>query len=229
MVAPPDVDLAVPEGVRLVHDEAPFEGPLAGCMTGLIAAREPLVVVAGGDMPSLEPAVLALLIRALVASSADAALLEHRGRRQQLPFAVRTGAGTDAARRLLAQGERRLGALTDRLPVRVLAEEEWRPLDPDARTLRDVDEPGGPAGRLANRARTHEDLRRRRSGGLRVWERGAELEGISSGMGSRGGRAERAARRRRAWLGSAGCGEPRLPSRRYPASRRWPRSGRAGR
>ena len=142
VVAPPDVDLAVPEGVRLVHDEAPFEGPLAGCMTGLIAAREPLVVVAGGDMPSLEPAVLALLVRALVASSADTALLEHRGRRQQLPFAVRTGAGTDAARRLLAQGERRLGALTDRLPVRVLAEEEWRPLDPDARTLRDVDEPG---------------------------------------------------------------------------------------
>ena len=66
-------------------------------------------------MPSLDPAVLALLIRALVASSADAALLEHRGRRQQLPFAVRTGAGTDAAQRLLAQGERRLGALTDRL------------------------------------------------------------------------------------------------------------------
>jgi molybdopterin-guanine dinucleotide biosynthesis protein A len=142
VVAPPDVDLAVPEGVRLVHDEAPFEGPLAGCMTGLIAAREPLVVVVGGDMPSLEPAVLALLVRALVASSADAALLEHRGGRQQLPFAVRTGAGTDVGRRLLAQGERRLGALTDRLAVRVLAEEEWRPLDPDARTLRDVDEPG---------------------------------------------------------------------------------------
>ena len=141
IVAPPDVVPPLPHGVRLVHDEAAFEGPLAGCMTGLIAAREPLVVVAGGDMPSLDPAVLGLLIRSLVASSADAALLEHRGRRQQLPFAMRTGAGTDAARRLLAQGERRLGALTDRLTVRVLAEEEWRPLDPDARTLRDVDEP----------------------------------------------------------------------------------------
>lgn len=141
IVAPPDVAPLLPDGVRLVHDEAPFEGPLAGCMTGLVAARESLVVVAGGDMPSLEPTVLALLIRALVASSADAALLEHRGRRQQLPFTVRTGAGTDGARRLLAQGERRLGALTDRLTVRVLAEEEWRPLDPDARTLRDVDEP----------------------------------------------------------------------------------------
>jgi molybdenum cofactor guanylyltransferase len=141
VVAPPTVAPPLPAGIRLVHDEAPFEGPLAGCMTGLVAAREPLVIVVGGDMPSLDPAVLALLIRALVASSADAALLEHRGRRQQLPFAMRTGAGTDGARRLLAQGERRLGALTDRLTVRVLAEEEWRPLDPDARTLRDIDEP----------------------------------------------------------------------------------------
>ena len=61
VIAPPDV-APLPVGVRLVHDEAPFEGPLAG-LTGLLAAREPLVVVVGGDMPSLEPAVLALLIR----------------------------------------------------------------------------------------------------------------------------------------------------------------------
>ena len=59
VVVPPDVEPQLPEGVRLVHDEAAFEGPLAGCMTGLLAAREPLVVVAAGDMPSLEPAVLA--------------------------------------------------------------------------------------------------------------------------------------------------------------------------
>jgi molybdopterin-guanine dinucleotide biosynthesis protein A len=141
VVAPPGVDPPVPAGVRLVHDESPFEGPLAGCLTGLTAAREPLVLVVGGDMPSLEPAVLSLLVRALEASSSDATLLEHRGRRQQLPFAVRTGSGTETAQRLLAQGERRLGALAERLNVRPLSEEEWRPLDPEARTLRDVDEP----------------------------------------------------------------------------------------
>ena len=141
VVAPPDVDPAVPAGARVVHDASPYEGPLAGCLTGLTAAREPLVLVVGGDMPSLEPAVLSLLVRALEASSSDATLLEHRGRRQQLPFAVRTGSGTEIARRLLAQGERRLGALTERLTVRSLSEGEWRPLDPEARTLRDVDEP----------------------------------------------------------------------------------------
>jgi molybdenum cofactor guanylyltransferase len=146
VVAPPDIDRAVPAGVRVVHDESPYEGPLAGCLTGLTSVREPLVLVVGGDMPGLEPAVLSLLVRALDASSSDAALLEHRGRRQQLPFAVRTGSGTEMARQLLAQGERRLGALTERLTVRLLSEEEWRPLDPEARTLRDVDEPGDLAG-----------------------------------------------------------------------------------
>ena len=146
VVAAPGVDPAVPAGVRVVHDESPYEGPLAGCLTGLTAVREPLVLVVGGDMPRLEPAVLSLLVRALDASSSDAVLLEDRGRRQQLPFAVRTGSGTEIARQLLAQGERRLGALTERLNVRPLSEEEWRPLDPEARTLRDVDEPGDLAG-----------------------------------------------------------------------------------
>jgi molybdenum cofactor guanylyltransferase len=141
VVAPPDVDLSLPGGSRLVHDERAFEGPLAGTLTGLTAAREPLVLVVGGDMPTLEPAVLALLVRALDASSADATLLEHRGRRQHLPLAVRTGAGTDVTRRLLAEGERRMGAVGERLTVRVLREGEWRALDPEARTLRDVDEP----------------------------------------------------------------------------------------
>ena len=142
VVAPPDVDVPIPGHVRLIHDAAPYEGPLAGCLTGLTAAREPLVLVAGGDMPSLEPAVLGLLVRRLEASSADAAFLEYRSRRQQLPFAIRTGAGTDLTTRLLAQGERRLGALAERLTVRVVPEAEWRPLDPEARTLRDIDEPG---------------------------------------------------------------------------------------
>jgi molybdopterin-guanine dinucleotide biosynthesis protein A len=141
VVAPPDIQPPIPDAVRLVHDSAPYEGPLAGCLTGLTAAREPLVLVAGGDMPSLAPAVLELLVRTLAASATDAVLLEHRGRRQQLPFAVRTGAGTDLATRLLAQGERRLGAIAEHLTVRVLLEGDWRPLDPEARTLRDVDEP----------------------------------------------------------------------------------------
>ena len=150
VVAPPDVDLAVPEGVRLVHDEAPFEGPLAGCMTGLIAAREPLVVVAGGDMPSLEPAVLALLDsrarrvvgrrgapRASRAPSAAAVRGAHRGRDRCGAAPARPGGTT-------ARG-------THRSPDRAGAcgggVAPARPRCAHAARRRRA---GGPAGRLAN-------------------------------------------------------------------------------
>jgi len=141
VVARPGAMLDLPTGARLVHDPTAHEGPLAGLLAGLLEAREPLIVLVGGDMPSLDPVVLAALVRALDASSADLAVLEHRGRRQPLPMALRNGAATTHARRLIGDGERRLGAILDRLAVRVLAEGEWRPLDPDATTLRDVDVP----------------------------------------------------------------------------------------
>jgi molybdopterin-guanine dinucleotide biosynthesis protein A len=141
VVAAPESTPDLPVGVRLVHDETPFEGPLAGCLAGLTAAREPFVLIVGGDMPSLNAAVLGMLLRMLDASKADACVVEHLGRRQPLPMALRTGTGTALVARLRAERERRLGAVLDRLIVRALAEGEWRPLDPDALTLRDVDVP----------------------------------------------------------------------------------------
>jgi molybdopterin-guanine dinucleotide biosynthesis protein A len=141
VVAGPGAAPDVPAWVRLVHDEKPFEGPLAGCLAGLLAVRESLVIVVGGDMPELRPEVLAGLIRALEVSAVDASALEHLGRARPLPMALRTGSGTEVARRLLADRERRLGALLERLTVRVIPEVEWRPLDPSARTVFDIDEP----------------------------------------------------------------------------------------
>jgi molybdopterin-guanine dinucleotide biosynthesis protein A len=142
VVAAPGVDPAVPPDVTLVHDDAAFEGPLAGLIAGLTAVREPLVVVVGGDMPTLSPAVLDLLVRTLEVAAEDACALRSFGRLQPLPIALRTGAATALVRQLVAERERRLGAVLDRLSVRTLGDGEWRALDPEARTLRDVDEPG---------------------------------------------------------------------------------------
>lgn len=128
--------------VRVVADPEPFGGPLVGLLAGLEAASEPIVVVIGGDMPSVVPAVMRLLAARLVNDpSRDAATLEARGRLVPLPIALRTGAATAAARRLIGDGERRLRAIAERLPTAVLSEGEWRPLDPGGTTLRDVDEP----------------------------------------------------------------------------------------
>jgi molybdopterin-guanine dinucleotide biosynthesis protein A len=134
--------VAAGPAVRIVADPERFGGPLVGLLAGLEAVRQPLVIVAGGDMPSLRPDVLSLMLRTL--ASADVAfgavILEQLGRPVPLPAAVRTGAATDVARRLVGDGERSLRSLFERLPTRSLAEGAWRPLDPEAATLRDIDE-----------------------------------------------------------------------------------------
>jgi molybdopterin-guanine dinucleotide biosynthesis protein A len=146
VVAPSDVrtlpSASVP--VRRAVDPKPFGGPLVGLLAGLEAAREPIVLVAGGDMPTMSDAVLGALVRALVSAeeSAQAAVLVQRGVAQPLPAAVRNGAATQAARTLIADGERSLLALVARLPTRRVEEIDWRSLDPEGETLRDIDRPG---------------------------------------------------------------------------------------
>jgi molybdopterin-guanine dinucleotide biosynthesis protein A len=133
--------------IRHVADAEPYAGPLVALRTGLEQVREPLALVVGGDMPGLVPDVLALLLRTLASTdAAAAACLVHRGRRQPMPVALRVGAGTQAVGALVGAGERRLQALLERLATRELDEAEWRPLDPAAATLQDVDEPGDLAG-----------------------------------------------------------------------------------
>jgi molybdopterin-guanine dinucleotide biosynthesis protein A len=130
--------------VRRVADPEPYGGPLVGLLAGLEQAREPFVVAIGADMPSVRPSILRALIAVLSASPehVGAAVLSSGGRMVPLPAVLRTGSATDAIRRLVADGERRLRSTFDRLGTRILDEAEWRPLDPDAATLRDVDRPG---------------------------------------------------------------------------------------
>jgi molybdopterin-guanine dinucleotide biosynthesis protein A len=127
---------------RIVQDPEEFGGPLVGLLAGLEHVGEPLALVAGGDMPTLVPAVLRAMLRALDLSEANVVALDYRGRPQPLPLALRVGASTSELRRLLAAGERSLRALLAGRGVTRLAEIDWRPLDPSAETLRDVDLPG---------------------------------------------------------------------------------------
>jgi molybdenum cofactor guanylyltransferase len=130
--------------VRRAVDPEPFGGPLVGLLAGLEAAREPIAIVAGGDMPTLSPDVLRKLLSVLLASdgSYDGAVLVRRGETRPLPCAVRNGAATLSARRLLGDGERSLRAFIRSLSALSIAEGDWRPLDPTAATLYDVDVPG---------------------------------------------------------------------------------------
>ena len=140
VVAAPDADPPVPEGVALVHDLRPFEGPLAALAAGLAASRVDRVIVVAGDMPTLVPSVLGRLVAALE-EGATAAILAVDGPRAILPVALATDPASAAVSRLVSTGERRLGALLDVLEVRIIPGVDWRQDDPDGRTLRDIDTP----------------------------------------------------------------------------------------
>lgn len=128
--------------IRRAPDRRPFAGPLVALETGLALVSEPFAIVVAGDMPTLMPAVLAVLVTALDASDGvEASALLLRGRREPLPVAVRVGAATAAVRHAVSSGESSLQAMLAALRVRDVHETEWRRLDPAGDTPRDVDRP----------------------------------------------------------------------------------------
>jgi molybdenum cofactor guanylyltransferase len=141
VVAAPGATRHVPADVRRVDDDQPFEGPLAGLAVGLRAVDPGVerVIVVGGDMPTVVPAVLGRLLAAL--DRREASVLADGTRPRPLPMAVRRSNASVAAERLLEDGERRLRALLEALDVEVIATETWREDDPSAESLRDVDTP----------------------------------------------------------------------------------------
>ena len=94
-----------------------------------------------GAVPELQPGVVELLLSALDDATVDAAVLAEGERPRPLPMVVRRDAARATTARLIEAGERRLRALTDALACRVFPELEWRAIDPDGRSLRDVDTP----------------------------------------------------------------------------------------
>lgn len=134
----PDVDLS---GARSVFDRRADAGPLAGLETGLIEARHDLVLVLAGDHPGARPAVLHELLARLRASpETDVVALGTERGPQPLVAAYRRDA-LGRITHLLDGGERRARTVVDVLTATVVAEPEWRSLDPDGATAVDVDTP----------------------------------------------------------------------------------------
>ena len=128
--------------VRVVADDAPFEGPLVGLRRGLEDARTESVLVIAGDMPLVPPLVLRLLVERLAAEpAASAAGLLDGSEARPLPLALRRDAALAAVVELLARGERSLRALLAALAAARVPEAEWRALDPHGDALLDVDRP----------------------------------------------------------------------------------------
>lgn len=128
--------------IRVVVDEAPFAGPLAALGGALRAVSSELAIVVGGDMPGLVPAVLEAMVDRLTSGDADAVTLQDAIHRQVLPLAIRVGPARIAAHDALTAQRASMRSLLDRMRSAELAADAWRTLDPDGRTLDDIDEPG---------------------------------------------------------------------------------------
>jgi molybdopterin-guanine dinucleotide biosynthesis protein A len=142
----------VPVPLRVALDPRPFEGPLVGTLAGAEEANESLVVVVGGDMPEVVPAVIRHMLRRMVGPAdptgrrdgywdAQGVALQSGGDVQPLPLVLDRTAALPAAADLVATGAASLRALIEVLDIAVIPEEEWRALDPEGRTLRDVNVP----------------------------------------------------------------------------------------
>ena len=143
VLAPDAEEPSMPAGARVTftRDAVPGEGPLRGLSAGLAATNAGWVVLVGGDMPDLQPAVLGEMVRAARETGVVAVNLSDGGTERPLPCVLRTAPAAEAVGVLLQAGQRRLRDLFAAVSTVVVDEPTWTALDPDRRTLLDVDEP----------------------------------------------------------------------------------------
>ena len=143
VLAPDAEEPPMPAGsaVAFARDAVVEDGPLRGLAAGLEAANAEWVVLAGGDMPDLQPAVLLEMLRAGVETGVVAVSLADGGKERPLPCVLRTVPAAEAVDSLLEAGRRSLRDLLASVASVVIDEPTWTALDPERRTLLDVDEP----------------------------------------------------------------------------------------
>ena len=99
--------------VRVIYDRVHHGGPLAGIEVALAEATHELVLIVAGDMPWIQEPLLAV----------------YR------PSARRLVTG------LVDGGEHRVGRLLDLMQVVGIREDEWRRVDPEGRSLVNINWP----------------------------------------------------------------------------------------
>jgi molybdopterin-guanine dinucleotide biosynthesis protein A len=128
-------------GGRVVADTVAGAGPLGGVVAGLGAVRTPLAVAVACDMPTLVPAVVALLLARLDEHpELLAACCEGPHGLEPLPLALRAAAVAPLAA-ALARGERALRAALAGPQLGIVEEPAWRAVDPDGRCFANWNRP----------------------------------------------------------------------------------------
>jgi molybdopterin-guanine dinucleotide biosynthesis protein A len=134
--------LALP-GVRIITDRAPGGGPLMGLYSALSVIESSRALLTAVDMPYIQPAMLSFLLSQPLE---DAPLVPIVANNPQVLLAVYPRTLLPVIEDLLRQGRRGPRFLLDVVPVRYIAEERLRQIDPDLRSFINVNTPQDLAG-----------------------------------------------------------------------------------
>ena len=132
-------EAGLPADVPILADEVAYQGPLGGLTTALAAAEDDWVLAVAADVPHLEPAVIQALWD--VRDGVDVVLPVGEKGPEPLLALYRVEACLPAARAALATGRRRIIALSATLRVAELPLDALRAVDPDLRSLVNVNTP----------------------------------------------------------------------------------------
>ena len=130
----------LPAGVVLVQDSAPGRGPLQGLATGLAAlfGHAEVAYVSSCDVPLLQPAFVSYLVDRL--GDRDGTVPFGSGFYHPLAGVFRTSI-LPVVEGLLREGHARLTRLVEDCVIRCIPVEELRCVDPDLRSLYNVNTP----------------------------------------------------------------------------------------
>jgi molybdopterin-guanine dinucleotide biosynthesis protein A len=133
------LDLYGAFSARVVPDYEPPSGPLGGIAVGLQAARNDKSIVVACDMPFLNVTLLRWLID--LSAEFDAVVLQTGTEFEPLHAVYRRACYNPITQRL-ERGERRVISFFADVRLRTVPEAEWRSLDPEGRSLINLNTPG---------------------------------------------------------------------------------------
>ncbi len=129
----------LPPHVGVVSDEVAYQGPLGGLTTAMQHATTEWVLAVAADMPHLEPDVIRALWDAR--DGGDVVVPVSEKGPEPLLALYRVAACLPAAREVLATGRRRLVAIFPAVTVVEVPVEALRSVDPELRSLVNVNTP----------------------------------------------------------------------------------------
>jgi molybdenum cofactor guanylyltransferase len=134
-------DLVAPEGLRVVIDTREYAGPLPALAHGLPNATGEVCILVAGDMPFVSRDVFRYMLQLRAREAALVVVPYVDGHIESMHAVFRRQDLSDALATAQRVGEQRLFKVFESLNPRIVEESELRRIDPDLRSLFNVNSP----------------------------------------------------------------------------------------